>query len=122
MRGRKLHVFAYLADVLSPVWNLQPFDGKVLKIQGGPHYPDLQSELDRLAVMGIVVISRLKYFAQRRATIIVDADYAVNFESPQLDPILAALGSYDAPRAFDPHDFQIQLFLVDLAGAIATLS
>ena len=31
----RLHAFAYLADVLSPVWKLLPFDGKVYKSEGG---------------------------------------------------------------------------------------
>ena len=32
----RLHAFAYLADVLSPVWKLVPFDGKIYKSDGGP--------------------------------------------------------------------------------------
>src|SRR5207248_10656921 len=38
LRAARLHGFAYLADVLSPVWHLPAFDGKILKIEGGPHY------------------------------------------------------------------------------------
>ena len=58
--ARRLHAYAYLADVLSPVWDLQPFDGKVLKVKHGPHYPDLQREVDRLVVMGLVTAFRLR--------------------------------------------------------------
>ena len=35
----RLHAFAYLADVLSPVWELIPFDGKVYKSEGGTPLP-----------------------------------------------------------------------------------
>ena len=57
----RLHAFAYLADVLSPVWKLVPFDGKVYKSEGGPRYPDLQDELDSLVVLGLVQVSNLVY-------------------------------------------------------------
>ena len=59
LRTRRLHAFAYLADVLSPVWDMPAFDGKVLKIEGGPHYPDLQREVDRLAILGLINISEV---------------------------------------------------------------
>src|SRR5712692_8501575 len=78
--ARRLHAYAYLADVLSPVWDLQPFDGKVLKVKHGPHYPDLQRELDRLVVLGLVSASRLRYVARAKSGPLVDADYAINFE------------------------------------------
>ena len=32
----RLHAFAFLADVLSPVWHLPVFDAAILKIVGGP--------------------------------------------------------------------------------------
>jgi hypothetical protein len=56
---RSLHTFAYFANVLSPVWDLPPLDGKVLKLNGGPFYPALQHDLDRLVGLGIVTISEL---------------------------------------------------------------
>ena len=61
IHSRKLHAFAYLADVLSPVWDLPAFDGKVLKVEGGPHYPDLQREMDRLVVLGLLNITDIEY-------------------------------------------------------------
>src|ERR1700684_838664 len=61
IRAARLHAFAYLADVLSPVWDLPPFDGKILKTEGGPHYPDLQREMDRLVILGLLQISDMTY-------------------------------------------------------------
>ena len=57
----RLHTFAYLANVLAPVWDMPALDGKVLKRHGGPFYPALQADLDRLVGMGVVTIIGLKY-------------------------------------------------------------
>lgn len=35
LASARLHAFAYLADVLSPVWDLVAFDGKIYKSEGG---------------------------------------------------------------------------------------
>jgi hypothetical protein len=32
----RLHAFAYLSNVLAPVWDMPALDGKVLKRRGGP--------------------------------------------------------------------------------------
>jgi hypothetical protein len=119
--ARRLHAYAYLADVLSPVWNLQSFDGKVLKIKEGPHYPDLQRELDRLVILGLVTVSRLQYVASVQGGPVVHADYAINFESPFLNPLLAAIGARGVKQCLDPRDHEIHAFLVELACAFATL-
>jgi hypothetical protein len=47
----KLHAFAFLADVLSPVWNLRPFEDRIGRTGKSPYYPDLQKELDLLVAM-----------------------------------------------------------------------
>src|SRR5208337_5409069 len=52
----RLHAFAYLANVLAPVWELPPLEGKVLKRRGGPFYPTLQHDLDRLIGLGVAII------------------------------------------------------------------
>ena len=119
--ARRLHAYAYLADVLSPVWDLQPFDGKVLKVKHGPHYPDLQREIDRLVVMGLITASRLRYVSRAKSGPLVDADYSINFESSYLQPILSAIGARSADEALDFRDTEIHTFLVELACAIATV-
>ena len=119
--SRHLHAFAYLADVLSPVWNLPAFDGKILKVDGGPHYPDLQSELDRLVVLGLVEVTNLKYVGRGVSGARVEGDYALDFSSASLDSLLAALGANGVSKALDPADCETHRFLVELAGALATL-
>ncbi len=43
----RFHAFAYLSNVLAPVWDLSVFDGKGFKRRGGPFYPALQRDLIR---------------------------------------------------------------------------
>ena len=117
----RLHAFAYLADVLSPVWDLVPFDGKIYKSEGGPHYPDLQNELDRLVVLGLIEVSNLRYVDRSGDGSRIAADYALNFSSRHLEAILDALGAGDPMAAIDPSDRKLHAFLVELAGALATL-
>ena len=57
----RLHLIAYLANVLSPVWDMPSVDGTVLKRRGGPFYPDLQADLDRLVGLGVVRVEGLRH-------------------------------------------------------------
>lgn len=117
----RLHAFAYLADVLSPVWNLVPFDGKIYKSDGGPHYPDFQVELDRMVALGLVQISQLRFIERGTMGARIDGLYALNFASKQLPALLRALGCDGPAAAIDPTDADVHAFLVELAGALATL-
>jgi hypothetical protein len=56
----RLHAFAYLADVLSPVYNLTTLSGVILKRRIGPYFPDLQWELDRLVGLGLADVTELR--------------------------------------------------------------
>jgi hypothetical protein len=121
LESRRLHAFAYLADVLSPVWNLPSFDGKILKIEGGPHYPELQEELDHLVVMGLVEVLDLRYVSRGLNGARIEGRYALSFQSPHLPSLLAAIGAEASETAYDPDDVRAHEFLVELAGALATL-
>lgn len=57
----RIHALAFLANVLAPVWSVQSYDGKILKRKGGPFYPELQAQLDRLVGLGFVLISDVAY-------------------------------------------------------------
>lgn len=51
-----LHLLAYLANTLAPVWDIPPMDAKLIKKRGGPFYPDIQGDVDRLIGMGLVEV------------------------------------------------------------------
>ncbi len=111
----KLHAFAFLADVLSPVWHLRPFEDRIGRTDRPPYYPDLQAQLDVIVCMGLVEPSALSYVpeddgegARFRAT------YALRYESGFLGKIL------DAMKA-DPDLAKEQTFLNALAEALASL-
>jgi len=57
----QFHVLAYLCNVLAPVWDMPSVDGKILKRFGGPYYPVLQWDVDRLVGMGVVIVSDVSY-------------------------------------------------------------
>ena len=56
---RSLHSFAFFANVLSPLWDLNPLEGSVLKDSGAPYFPALQRELDSLVGDGFVTVVSL---------------------------------------------------------------
>jgi len=117
----RLHAFAYLADVLSPVWKLIPFDGKIYKSVGGPHYPDLQDEIDSLVVLGLVQVSDLAYEARAGGGARITGSYGLNFDSEHLEAIFMGLGARSPADALDPADYNFHSYLVELAGALASL-
>lgn len=109
---RALHELAYLANVLAPVFELSPFDAKLLKRKAGPYYPELQQTVDRLVGRGLVHALELRYerddFEARYRII---ASYRLN--RPQVG---TALSRY---RALYPVE---SLFLDELAAAYSALS
>jgi hypothetical protein len=57
--ARQLHTLWYLSNALAPVWRLQPFDAALLKTDREPYFPNIQSDLDRLVGMGMLVVTQL---------------------------------------------------------------
>ena len=121
IRSPHLHAFAYLADVLSPISEISPFDGKIYKSPGGPRYPDMQLELDRLVVMGLVQVRELHFENRADHGARISGSYGLNFGREGLKEILGALGAGDAEEAIVPSDRDLHVYLVNLAGALATL-
>lgn len=58
---KELHSFAYLANVLSPVWDMLPQKRTVVHKQGGPYYPELQEDIDAMVGRGIVGIENVEH-------------------------------------------------------------
>lgn len=110
----KLHAFAFLADVLSPVWGLHPFEDRVGRTDRPPYFPDLQSQLDLLVGMGLVEPSDLAYRTEAEGGARFFALFALRFSSEHLTNIEAALVR-DAQSSLE------QKFLNSLAEALASL-
>lgn len=118
--AKKLHAFAYLANVLSPVWELPAFDGIMLKSDTGPHYKELQNEMDTLVGMGLVNITDLTYTLVEGGAQL-EGNYELRFESENLHRLLAALGSDGPESCIDKFEAQVHNYLVELAGALSVL-
>jgi hypothetical protein len=108
----RLHAFAYLSNVLAPVWDMEPLDGKLLKRQGSPFYPDLQGDLDRLVGLGVAMISGLGHVLENGRWRL---EGRFRLHRRFADPIIAQLAEYDDER-------RLATFIQELAFAISAFS
>lgn len=104
---RFLHTFAYFANILAPVWDLAPLDGKVLKRRPGPLYPELQHDLDGLVGLGLVIISDLGHVQDEDGHWRLQGAYRLHHLLA--DPCLSAIRRFDNERLV--HSFLIELGL-----------
>ncbi len=51
-----VHIVAYLAEALAPVWGLESHERQVLKRAGSPYFPGLQQVVDDLICRGAVTV------------------------------------------------------------------
>ena len=109
----RLHTFAYMSNVLAPVWKMPVLDGKVLKRRGGPFYPELQHDLDRLVGMGIATISNLSYVRDQEKRWRLEGSYHLNHQFS--GPILKEFRKYKEER-------NLASFLLELAYALSALT
>ncbi len=108
----RLHTLAYLSNVLAPVWDMPPLDGKVLKRSGGPFYPALQRDLDRLVGMGVVIISGLGHVQDEDGRWRLEGSYRLN--QPFANPIVETLVHFEDER-------RVVAFVQELAFALSAL-
>jgi hypothetical protein len=108
-----LHMLAYWADVLAPVWNIAAFDGKVLKRQGGPFYPRLQHDLDRLVGLGVVKIEGLSHIRDEENRWRIEGKFSLN--KTFAEPIVKAIAT-----AYSTNNLMV--FIRELAYAASGLS
>src|SRR5271166_4688675 len=86
---RTLHAFAFFANVLSPLWDLEPLDGSVLKDPRGPYYPALQRELDALVGLGLVRVISLTPVTTSEGCTELDAQFSL--ATADARPVLDAI-------------------------------
>lgn len=110
--ARALHEMAYLANVLSPVFDLTPFDAMLLKRPSGPYYPELQQAVDRLVGRGLVEAREVEYrLVEEEKRYRVVASYRLS--RVRVQPALDRHGQLLAEEA---------VFLHELASAYSVLS
>ena len=108
-----LHAFAYLSNVLAPVWDLPVLEDAVLKRQGGPFYPELQHNLDRLVGIGVADVSAIGHVQDKSNRWRLDGAYRLNRSFA--DPILSTLQKFE-------EEHRIATFLHELGYALSALS
>ena len=113
IRLNRLHTYAYLSNVLAPVWQSEVFDGRILKRRGGPFYPALQHELDRLVGLGLVTISDVDHFQDGDGQWRLDASFSINHQLA--DDSLGVINSF-------PEEFSVRSFLLEVAYALSALT
>jgi hypothetical protein len=109
----RFHTFAFLSNVLAPVWEVPVFDGKIFKRKAGPFYPTLQRDLDLLVGMGLVVISDLRHTLNKQGRWQLDGSYRLNHGFA--DKVIGIIETFEA-------DALLLQFLQELAFAFSTLS
>ena len=108
-----LHTLAFLSNILSPVWSSTPLDGKVLKRQGGPFYPKLQADMDRLVGQGVAIISDMSHTQNEEGKWQLEGAYHLNREFA--DKILQEVLKF-------PDELEVVKFIEELAIAFSMLS
>jgi hypothetical protein len=109
----QLHTFAYLSNVLAPVWDMPPLDGKILKRKGGPFYPEIQHELDLMVGAGLVIISDISHLKDEDNRWRLEGKYKLNLDFA--GKILTYIDYFPEERRFS-------VFAKELAYALSALS
>lgn len=109
-----LHNLAYFSNLLAPLWQLKPLDGKVLRLKRGPYYPDLQRQIDHLVATGLVTLSNLRYEQlPDSGHWQVLADYRL--DTSRAEPVLHCISSWEKEQS----EFS---FIRELMLSISSLS
>jgi hypothetical protein len=109
----RFHALAYLANVLAPVWEMPVLEGKVLKRNGGPFYPSLQQDVDRLVGMGLVLVTGLGHVQGPQGQWRLEGAFSLNRVLAQRP--LAYLEDLDDER-------RVRMFVQELTYAFSALS
>ena len=104
--NRDLQSIAYLANVLSPLWDVEPLETSVLKDRDGPRSSALEHEIDLCIGSGLLVVDALRTDPENPARL--DATYRLNAKAAR--PVLAAISIL-------PDEQLVEKFLNELAFA-----
>jgi hypothetical protein len=107
----RFHALIFMSNVISPIWSLDSYDGKVLKRKGGPFYPELQRELDFLIGLGLVTIHDVGH-AQTDGRWRLEGSFGLNFSATRT--LLERAANFRAER-------EVVQFVRRLAFSVARL-
>ena len=102
-----LNAFAYFANVLSPLWDVDPIEGSILK-EGAPRFDSLEAELDMLVGEGLVKVASLTVGSQSATTQSLSSTFRI--DHVRAAPVLQAIQALPDERSSDG-------FLLELASA-----
>ena len=108
----QLHAFAFFANVLSPLWDLEPLQGSVLKRKAGPFFKELQDALDQFVGWGAVDVVELAYRDVEANGARLAAKFRISLK--HAEPSFAALEVM-------PDEIEIAKFLEQLAFVFAEI-
>jgi hypothetical protein len=109
---RELHSFSYLANVLSPIWGLEPFDKSLLKREGGPLYVPMQRDLNQLVGNGLASVHDIKYHKKNNGKWELEGKFNLNHKLSER--ILEMVDNFDDEK-------RLRVFLEELAYALSAL-
>jgi hypothetical protein len=109
----RLHMLAYLSNVLAPVWDMPVLEGKLLKRRSGPFYPVLQGDLDRLVGTGVVFVANLSHVLDEDGRWRLEGSYRLNHEFA--DRVVEGIEAFSPER-------HVRQFIDELAYAMSALS
>ena len=92
---QRFHTFAFLADVLSPIFRFVSISGKILKRRSFPYFPDLQWELDRLIGLDLVTTIDLAPIVEESQAYIT---FSLALQRTRSSPVLNVV--YSTERVF----------------------
>jgi hypothetical protein len=108
--NRDLHSFAYLANVLSPLWEIEPLESSILKDRNGPRSSALEHEIDLCVGAGLLIVESLGPDIENPKRL--DATYRINGKSAR--PILQIISTL-------PDEQVTERFLNELAFAFVEI-
>lgn len=113
IRVHRLHAYAFFSNVLAPVWSTPEFDGRILKRRGGPFYPAVQRDLDRLVGRGLADITSLGHVLGDDGRWRLDGAFSLNRA--------LAGGVLDVIKSI-PQLRQVHSFIQEVGYAVSALS
>lgn len=108
---QRFHTFAFLADVLSPIFQFASISGRILKRRSFPYFPDLQWELDRLIGLDLVTTIDMAPVVEESQAYIT---FSLALQRARSSPVLDVVYSQD--------EFSVlRAYFRELAGALSNI-